>query len=508
MPAKPVPVGPGNTQPPVTGDAFVPGNPPLWQPPVVPPGFTPVNFNPGGLNPELPAPGGYPVWQPPPLPPGFTPINFIPGGLNPEMPAPGWGPPGEPPVWNPLPDAPGVPFPPYGPPAGYQPLAFVDQGKLGHTPGDLKKPGSLVVVDHFIAPMPMMGIGGMFGPMETPHGHLVTQSATGDGFVGNLIPSQINTKYGPEKFHVKQSLNEPGLAPEEFKRRLDLSITVESVSLMDSMTERLEGLTEAGLHGSAVNLSYGASQAGFLDHYYSDASLAWAGWGPTDDFKKPLLENYARAFDLDASKLSHQDPKISGLERRKLQQAIADQVSNILENNPDVKESHETYAKAVIELEKNHNSVVVSASNYGRVTEYLNKDVGESAPELRVSSRFHDNVLATPETTVVGATEGSGDQEKVAGYSSNFQEVDIYANGVAPMSSLPGQKNAQGTSFSCPKVAQAMARLHELYPDKSSAEIENLLKEGLSHQLLSYDGNVERPVLNDHADFGMLSRYT
>ncbi|MBX3170505.1 MAG: S8/S53 family peptidase [Candidatus Eremiobacteraeota bacterium] len=450
-------VAPGNHQPPASGDAFVPG--------------------------------GYTGWQPPTVPPG----------LAPETQAP---------VWCPLPDAPGSPFPAYAPPPGFQPLVFVDPGKLGHTTGDLKKPGSLVVVDQFIAPMPMMGIGGMTGSLETPHGHLVSESATHDGFSGNLIPSEISSKYGQEKFMIKQSLNEPGLPPEEFKKRLELSVALESVSLMDSMSERLEGLKEAGLHGSAVNLSYGISQAGILDRFYSDASLAWAGWGPTSEFKKPLLENYARAFDLDASKLSHQDPKIAGPERRKLQQAIADQVSGTMETHPAVQESHQNYAKAVIELEKDHNSVVVSAANYGRVVEYLDQDAGESAPKLRVSSQFHDNVLATPETTVVGATDGSGDQEKVAGYSSNFQEVDIYANGVAPKPSLPGQKNAQGTSFAAPKVAQAMAQLHELYPEKSSAEIEDMLKEQLSHQLLSYDGNVQRPVLNEQPDFGMLSLYT
>lgn len=449
---KSVPVEPGNTQAPATGDAFVPGS--------------------------------IPFWQPPPLPPGFTPVHFTPG---------------ETPTWS--------PYPASGPPS-FPPLAFVDPGKLGYTTGDLKKPGSLVVVDQFIAPMPMMGIGGIAASMETPHGHLVSESATGEGFSGNLIPSEISSKYGQEKFMIKQSLNEPGLAPEEFKKRLDLSVALESVSLTDSMAERLEGLKEAGLHGSAVNLSYGASQAGLLDRFYSDASLAWGGWGPTQDFKKPLLENYARAFDLDASKLSSQDLEIAGPERRKLQQAIADQVSSTMETNPAVKESYENYAKAVVELEKDHNSVVVSASNFGRVVEYLDQEVGESAPKLRVSPQFHDNVLATPETTVVGATEGSGDQEKVARYSSNFQEVDIYANGVAPKPLLPGEKNAQGTSFASPKVAQAMAQLHELYPDKSSAEIENLIKEGLSHQLLSYDGKVERPVLNEQADFGMLSRYT
>lgn len=475
--AKPPPVAPEKGQTPATGDAFVPGSCPIWQPPLVPPGFTP------------------------------TPINFTPPDL-PPFPPPVWGNPGESPVWSPLPDAPGTPYPPFTPPPGFQPLVFVDPGKLGHTIGDLKKPGSLVVVDQFIAPMPMMGIGGMTGGMEAPHGHLVSESATGDGFSGNLIPSELSSKYGQEKFLIKQSLNEPGLPPEEFKKRLDASIAVESVSLMDSMSERLEGLKEAGLHGSAVNLSYGISQAGMLDRLYVDASMAWGSWGPTDDFKKPLLENYARAFDLDASKLSNQDPKIAGPERRKLQQAIADQVSSTMDHNPAVQESHQNYAKAVIDLEKDHNSVVVSASNYGRVVEYLDKDVGESAPKLRLGPNFHDNVLATSETTVVGATEGSGDQERVAGYSSNFQEVDIYANGVAPKPSLPGQKNAQGTSFAAPKVAQAMAQLHELYPEKTSAEIEDMLKEQLSHQLLSYDGNVQRPVLNDHADFGMLSRYT
>ena len=390
-----------------------------------------------------------------------------------------------------------------GPPPGWQP----PDPKLGFTFGDLKKEGSLVVIDQFVAPMPLFGIGGINGPIQQAHGHLVSESAKGEGFRGNLIPSEHLGRYHQEKQLISQALNEPDLPKEEFLKRLEMSVALQGVGLMDSMAERLDGLKEAGLHHSAVNISYGMSQASAVEDKYIEAAMAWSGWGPVEGFKKPLLDNYARAFDLDTAKLSSSDPAVSGPERSKFQQALADQIAEVMGNNPALKESQEHFARSVRELEKNHNSVVVAASNEGSVLKELAREANSSAP-LRVNGHFQENILAVPETTVVGSTSGSGPQEKVAEYSSNYEGVDIYANGFAPLpSSTASQDNAHGTSFAAPKVAQIMAQLHELYPDKSSDEIESMLKEQLSHQLLSYDGKVERPVLNGSAELGMLSRY-
>lgn len=446
------PLSPENGQPPTVGDAFVPGAYPTWEPPTFPP----------------------PVWQPPVQDAGVGPGCY--GGFRPLTLGP-------PPDWK--------------------------GAELAMTYGDLTKAGSLVLVDQFLPPaLPMSGIGGSSAPIELAHGHLVSESAKGQGFAGNLIPSQHLGAYHQEKQIISQGLNEPDLPREVFLQRLEMSVALQGVGLLDSMTSRLNGLKEAGLHHSAVNLSFGMSQASAVQGKYMEASMAWSGWEPIGDFKKPLLENYARAFELDAEKLRHQDPAISGPERAKFQQALADQVADIMENNPALKESKGHFSSAVQELEKNHNSVVIAASNEGSVIQQLQKHANCDIP-LRVGERFQDNILATPETTVVGSTVGCGPSEKVAEYSSNYAEVDIYANGVAPLpASTSDKENADGTSFAAPKVAQAMAKLHELYPDKSSAEIEDLLKEQLSHQLLSYDGRVERPVLNDQADFGMLSRYT
>ncbi|MFN8607073.1 MAG: S8/S53 family peptidase [Vulcanimicrobiota bacterium] len=405
--------------------------------------------------------GGYPA-NPPAVPPGFTPVNFIPK---------------------------------------------FEPGKLGFTPGDLSQAGSLVVVDQFIQ-MPIFGIGAAPAMLEQPHGHLVSESAKGDGYQGNLIPSEYMPKFAPAMHKIAQALNEPDVPADEFKKRLDLSIGINTVNLLETMSERLEGLKEAGLHHSAVNLSYGASQAGALENHYLEVRSAWSEWQPVQDFKKPLLENYARAFGLDSAKLMSQDPKQSGPERARLQQALADRVSEVMNHSPAIQEARQHYATAVQELEANHNSVVVSASNGGQLLERLARDRGEDSPPLKLGPKFFDNVLATPETTVVGATAGQGQEERVAAYSSDYQEVDVYADGRAPLAAYPGEEPAQGTSFASPKVAGVMSSLHKLYPEKSSAEIEAMLKDELSHQLLSYDGRVERPVLNQGAHSGMLSRYT
>lgn len=367
------------------------------------------------------------------------------------------------------------------------------RSKLGFTGPGLDRAGSLVVVDNF-TPTMTMGPFGPGGPAETPHGHMVAASARGQGFQGNLIASEYQPTDGQLRSELRNRMNQAGLPAQEFKQALSQRVRQNSIGLLESMNRRLEGLQEAGLRNSAVNLSFGADQASEVLSLYGEVRQAFSP-GPFQQFSAPLLDNYCRAFGLDKPKLMSEDPAVSGPERGKLQQALIDQVRGASEGDPAISAARARYDQAVNQLESGHNSVVVSASNGGKVLEILAADAPGSAP-LKTGPSFYDNVLANSQTTVVGATTGRGADEKVAGYSSDYKEVDVYANGTAPLGSFPGLPDAQGTSFASPRVAAVMAQLHELYPEKTSAQIEAMLKEQLSHQLLSYDGRPQLPVLN------------
>lgn len=349
---------------------------------------------------------------------------------------------------------PSFPSPPATPPPD------PTQQKLGLTPRQALKPsGSLIVVDQFM-PQSYPGM-----PVEIPHGALVRQSALDTGFRGNLVNSPTDMAFTPQPLVKRQhelmlELAEPNLSPERTRALLAEQAEVGHLALLHKTTERLEGLTEAGVRNSAVNFSQGASKASAVQSAYVNA------------ISGRQSDNITRALGVDPDKMFSQDPKVSVPERLRLQQGLTDLISKSLDESARLKESQAKYQRAVQNFEKQHNSVVVSAGNEGDVANQL-VDITEGQ-RIRLPQNWQNNVLVTPEVTSVGALKGN----RISSYSNRDSEVDLYANGDV---TLPGQQEvSEGTSFAAPRVAAGMAALHGKYPQLSSAEVEARLKSQLT----------------------------
>lgn len=94
---------------------------------------------------------------------------------------------------------------------------------------------------------------------------------------------------------------------------------------------------------------------------------------------------------------------------------------------------------------------------------------------------------------MVGALKAQGEQIQIASYSSDYDGVNFYANGQLP------EGEGSGTSFAAPRVAAVLAQLHYEHQDKTSAAIEDLLRDKFSSSLSDYQGRQPAPVLNEVA---------
>jgi len=190
-------------------------------------------------------------------------------------------------------------------------------------------------------------------------------------------------------------------------------------------------------------------------------------------------------------KLHHPDPNTNGPERAKLQQGLID-LAEASSDHPQLKQAKQRYRKDVQALGAQHNSVVVSSGNQEQVADKLAQDANGIRPRIDPSKNV--NVLVNSEVTTVGATRWwSKDgqlSEHLAGYSNRSSEVDLYASGSVPSRNRPDGPPDKGTSFAAPRVTAAMAAKHRAHPHLNSRQIEDLVKQSLTHQTQG------EPVLN------------
>ena len=250
--------------------------------------------------------------------------------------------------------------------------------------------------------------------------------------------------------------------------------------LLNDVTGDLNKLRQRGLHDSAVNVSYGSTPVGVADMLVDKVR---SGTSPYSEDHQ-LSQNVLKAYDIDAQKLGNPDPKIHGPERRRLHQSMLE-ASRAGFASPEVQQSQQKYDQAVHDLQSNHNSVVVSAGNQ----QGIKANWAKEAEGLEVASRPGDtyNVLANSEVTTVGATRWQkgpdGLRETVAHYSNYNPTVDIFASGSVATGQDQNVKTTQGTSFSSPRVAGALATLHGNHPGSNASHMRNLMNNRLTHQL-------------------------
>ena len=340
--------------------------------------------------------------------------------------------------------------------------------------------GSLIIADVFTPSQP---------EDKFSHGEMVNMSAVRDGFKGQVFTQAQpgSTVRDSRQLQAEGRLFDPKATPQQTRENVAEYARNNALSILESQTQLINGASDSGAKNSALNISAGGSVGFQTLSLYADAAMAWNPKLPKGSQEAGLTAatNFAEAYGLDVNKMTSSDPKISGPERARLQEALAKGVDGSLQSSPEVAKAKREFTTAVGRFESGRNSVVISAGNEGNFAQQLAEDShGYAAKTLPKS--FTTNFLDTPAATMVGATRwnngNSGAQEQVADYSNVNSGVDIYASGSLSLNN--NQKaDTHGTSFAAPRVAATMAALHKQNPQMSSAQIEALMKQSLTHSL-------------------------
>ena len=329
--------------------------------------------------------------------------------------------------------------------------------------------GSLVLVDAFQDTY-----------QEAAHGNTAAFAARQHGFRGNIYAEDIGPDQitGPrESQNARAWLSMAPQDPAMTRQAVQDLSRLSHRELLEDVTGDLNKIRERGLHDSAVNVSYGSTPQRVAEGIYRDVRLGSQPFSPTHQFSQNILN----AYGVDAAKFNSSDPAVSGPERARLQQSLL-QAAEAGVHSPDVVQAQQNYDQAVRSLESGNNSVVVSAGNQQEILGRLAADAGGRTPVVGAGSNH--NVLANSQVTTVGATRWfENGTERIAGYSNRDPEVDIYASGSVGNGRDQNRRNATGTSFAAPRVAAAMATLHGTHPGMTSSQVENLMRNRLTHPL-------------------------
>lgn len=371
------------------------------------------------------------------------------------------------------------PFPPFLPPETPLPSPALNRARpsnpLPETP-QTPPAGSLVIVDSFVEDDRGPG-----------HGNVAAFAARQQGFRGNIYAEPIGGDHPNQTsvaWQARAVLNYPQ-SPELTRQAVQGYSRYHQRELLEDVTGDLNKLRDRGLHDSAVNVSYGVSPMRVANDLLRDVRDGTHPMSPHFQMSQNILQ----AFDIDAARLASPDPQVSGPERHRLQQALLEATQRGAES-PDVQQARTEYQEAVRSLQARHNSVVVSAGNDQEVAADWAREAHGIQPVAGPTA--NRNVLAQPEVTTVGATQWlrapNGLRERVAPYSNQDPEVDVYASGAVGNGADVNRRHVSGTSYASPRVAAAEATLRGNHPGASSQQIRNLMNNRLTHSLPNPQG--------------------
>jgi hypothetical protein len=331
---------------------------------------------------------------------------------------------------------------------------------------DYQRAGTLFINDDFRC-----------GRNKTPrHGDRVARSAVDQGFQGPVVGQQAL-----ERSQHSASLYDTELPKDQFEKSFDQDVVELRMKTLRNSAAALKKLASRGANHSVLNLSQGGSKASAVQDLYGSMRLAWSPMDERYDYAnshdanekgKKLLSNFAAAKGLDEKKLLSSDPKVYGPERARLQQMLVKEVDGAVDGSNELETAQAGYDAAVKSFEKNHNSVVVAGENDGLLANTLKSDLASGQKlSIKVDADFYNNPLANADTTVVGAVN---DKETArAGYSTRSNLPEIYTRGSLAIDRFGTV--SEGTSYAAPRVAAAMAKLHQLNPDLSSEQVEKMV---------------------------------
>jgi hypothetical protein len=336
--------------------------------------------------------------------------------------------------------------------------------------------GALVIEDDFLWSSDMES-------PNAPHGQIVQASAEQEGFKGKIYDRLPWTSRPGDEERLLRDSKVLHSAESGFLFALqDRTVCLESQALSANAAE-LQRLGNGGFQDGALNLSQAYSKQSYVLGLYREAIRP-----PSDPSQQSLVANYGRAFGFDPGDLSPSSSKV-GEARSKLQQGLIAQVNRAVDGNAEVQKAKREYDAAVDRLSQSRVSVVVAGENGGTDIQYFAADGNGNAP--RIPADYYLNPLSNSRTVTVGAVgslrDAPGAAESIADYNSPVKD-DVLALGITSDS-----RPHEGTSFSAPRVAAALAWIHGRQPGISNEQALQKLKSELTHPL---QGDPSRLVLD------------
>lgn len=177
------------------------------------------------------------------------------------------------------------------------------------------------------------------------------------------------------------------------------------------------------------------------------------------DFRANYLEHAGLAADASESQLL---------------QALVDDVSEAREGSDAIAESEQRYDNLTAQAQEQGITTVVSAGNYGRFADLLQRE------GVEVEQSFYQDVLVNDHVIAVGAVDSQGTanlgDDTEAKFTTPHASADISAPGVDVSVEVDGKtETGSGTSYSAPQVSGAIAEMKEDFPYLQSEEIEKLV---------------------------------
>ena len=351
----------------------------------------------------------------------------------------------------------------------------------------------LIVIDNHLPP-PSLSLPGLFSVVEhavqkETHGTKVVNTARAQGYQGTVYPLELRQAPTYQSARMDVAAGEVWEKNEsrgQLRSALYAEVLSSRVMVLSTLTQDLEFLNQQNVTGTVVNASLGASLAGSVTGILDKRFGEKAAEDKEEGYEGKRL---CLALDCDREKLISTDKQVARRESHLLLQRLFD-LAESTSDDLEYVAIKSRYHAALQEFVDKGNSLVVSASNDGDVSEAL---TWLSETPMELPSRYQVNDLAHPLAVVVGATRADETGVKVAPYSSDYQGVNFYASGQA------AGGDGQGTSFAAPRVAAVLAQLHFDQQGETSAAIENTLRQKFSTTLQDYEGHQQAPVLNEAA---------
>ena len=321
-----------------------------------------------------------------------------------------------------------------------------------------KKQGALIIIDSFHS--------------STEHGKMVEATALAMGPTGAIhrynhlqeqegkATSPIHSAFLKMAEPMTGSLLPAAEAKKQFEQFLNDSVS----GLLDHTTSILQQVTRDGFEDSVANLSQGMSVIEYL--VASKQPLGDKSLGEREKL------NYINNLYSAVVPQGVDQPGPAEFDNLLLQK-----IKSVLKESPRIQESKNRWREQVQEFESGNNSLVIAAGNAGEIMSTLLKG------SFDTDGSEDENVLSTPEATMVAATATTEDGRIfLAGPSSYGPEVDFIASG------FHGEHF--GSSFAGPKVAVAMLALHVSNPGSDSESIEKATGDVLGQKVEIRDHEV------------------